>query len=232
MTIKLHQQYESPAAVVDFVRRTWEPTFDAMATPFSAIAGAYATLEDDVLRPDAMPAGSVVFVNPAYAPTEALNGAGGIDIFLSKLIETDVRARGCTLIALLPNLHAPWHELYVGASHEVHHVVGQLVFQNPCRNLKPEKPGYLWQRSYILCVWRPGPPPAQPAWRYAHLDLGAAPPHLDRIRLRRCCVCGRMRVWPRWAESQADPSSFECCDNPDRAYSACSVPEFLPSYLP
>ena len=48
-----------------------------------------------------------------------------------------MRARGCTLIALLPNLHAPWHELYVGASHEVHHVVGQLVFQNPCRNLKP-----------------------------------------------------------------------------------------------
>ena len=69
MTIKLHQQYESPAKVVDFVRRTWEPTFDAMATPFSAIAGAYATLEDDVLQPDALPAGSVVFVsNPAYAP--------------------------------------------------------------------------------------------------------------------------------------------------------------------
>ena len=25
VTIKLHQQYESPAAVVDFVRRTWQP---------------------------------------------------------------------------------------------------------------------------------------------------------------------------------------------------------------
>ena len=69
VTIKLHQQYESPAAVVDFVRRTWQPTFDAMATPFSAIAGAYATLEDDVLSADAVPAGSVVFVNPAYAPS-------------------------------------------------------------------------------------------------------------------------------------------------------------------
>ena len=32
------------------VRREWQPTFDAMATPFSAIAGAYATLEDDVLQ--------------------------------------------------------------------------------------------------------------------------------------------------------------------------------------
>ena len=53
--VKLHQQYETPPAVMDFVRRTWRPTFDAMATPFSAIAPAYATLEDDVLRADAVP---------------------------------------------------------------------------------------------------------------------------------------------------------------------------------
>ena len=206
--------------MVDFVLREWQPTFDAMATPISALCGAYATLEDDVLRPDAVPAGSVVFVNPAYAPTDALNGAGGIEVFLSKLIETDVRRRGCTLIALLPNVTAPWHERYVGASHEVHHVVGQLVFQNPCRNLRPEKQGYLLQRSYILSVWRPGPAPTQPAWRYAH--LGAALPHLDRIRLRCCRLCGRVRVWPRWAETQAEPSSFECQDNPDRAYASCT----------
>ena len=32
VTIKLHQQYESPAAVVDFVLREWRPTFDEMAT--------------------------------------------------------------------------------------------------------------------------------------------------------------------------------------------------------
>ena len=68
VAVKLHQQYETPPAVMDFVRRTWRPTFDAMATPFSAIAPAYATLEDDVLRADAVPRGSVVYVNPAYAP--------------------------------------------------------------------------------------------------------------------------------------------------------------------
>ena len=67
LTVKLHQQYETPAAVMDFVRREWRPTFDAMATPFSAICGAYATLEDDVLRRDAVPTGSVVYVNqPAW----------------------------------------------------------------------------------------------------------------------------------------------------------------------
>ena len=67
LTVKLHQHYETPAAVMDFVRREWRPTFDAMATPFSAICGAYATLEDDVLRCDAVPTGSVVYVNqPAW----------------------------------------------------------------------------------------------------------------------------------------------------------------------
>ena len=65
--VKLHQQFESPAAVVATVRRVWSPTFDAMATPFSAVCGAYATLEDDVLTSDVVPAGSVVYVNPAYA---------------------------------------------------------------------------------------------------------------------------------------------------------------------
>ena len=38
--VKLHQQWETPAAVVEFVRRTWAPDFDAMATPFSAIGPA------------------------------------------------------------------------------------------------------------------------------------------------------------------------------------------------
>ena len=148
LTVKLHQQYETPAAVMDFVRRNWRPDFDAMATPFSAICPAYATIEDDVLRPDAVPRNSVVYVNPAYAPTDALNGASGIELFLSKLIETDVRTRGCTLVALLPNTHTPWHERYVGASHEVHHVVGQLIFQNPLKNVyRAEKNGYLWQRQ-------------------------------------------------------------------------------------
>ena len=48
LTVKLHQQYETPAAVMDFVRREWRPTFDAMATPFSAICGAYG--RDDTVH--------------------------------------------------------------------------------------------------------------------------------------------------------------------------------------
>ena len=52
LTIKLHQQYETPPAVVSAVRLKWAPSFDAMATPFSAICGAYATIEDDIMSPD------------------------------------------------------------------------------------------------------------------------------------------------------------------------------------
>jgi len=234
LTVKLHQQYETPPAVMDLVRRTWRPDFDAMATPFSAICGSYATLEDDVARPDAVPPGSVVYANPAYAPTDALNGAGGIELFLSKLIDTDVRQRGCTLVALLPNQHAPWHERYVGMSHEVHHVVGQLIFQNPFRNVyRTEQNGYLWQRSYILVVWRPEAPPPQPAWHYAH--LGAPPPAAERIHLRCCCACGRVRVLPRWADPAAPAlaaGTFRCPDNPDSSYASCDVPEFVPVYVP
>ena len=55
---------------MELVRSVWQPDFDAMATPFSAICGAYATMEDDVLRADVVPSGSVVYVNPAYAPSD------------------------------------------------------------------------------------------------------------------------------------------------------------------
>jgi len=62
-TIKLHQQYEAPAAVVATVHRLWRPTFDAMATPLSAMCGDYTTRG----RRAAIPPNSVVYVNPAYA---------------------------------------------------------------------------------------------------------------------------------------------------------------------
>jgi hypothetical protein len=37
-----------------------------------------------------VPAGSVVYVNPAYAMANQKNGAAGIERHLEKLIETDV----------------------------------------------------------------------------------------------------------------------------------------------
>ena len=112
------------------------------------------------------------------------------------IVETDVRARGSTLIALLPNLsHTGWYRRLVGPCHEIHFISGTLVFSNPYTDLEPPRKGYLWQcRSYVLCVWRPSAPPAQPTLNW--LDLDAAP--TERMHLRLCAKCGRVRFLPRW----------------------------------
>ena len=229
----MHQQFESPPAVVATVRRLWRPTFDAMATPFSAVCADYATIEDDILAPGVVPARAVVYVNPAYAPADLSNGAAGIELHLSKLIETDVRQRGCTLVALLPNLsHTEWHARLVGCAHEIHFIKGGLVFPNPFTDVGQRKKGYLWEsRSYMLCVWRPCAPPPQPT--LAWLELDASPD--ERIELRACRMCGRMRVLPRWADASSAAlcaGKFVCASSPDRRYNSCTAPEFVISARP
>ena len=129
--------------MVAIIREKWAPDFDAMATPFSAICAAYATADDDILQlrlsPRCLGDSFTIFVNPAYAEPDKKGGADGIYVFLSKLIEGDVRARGCTLVALLPCLsHTRWFEELVGTSHEVHFVRGPLVFPNVFSDLKPD----------------------------------------------------------------------------------------------
>lgn len=200
-----------------------------MATPFSAVCSDYATLEDDVLTPGAVPCARVVYVNPAYAVADQKNGATGIECHLEKLIEVDVRQRGCTLIALLPNLsHAGWHERFVGAAHEIYNIRGALTFPNPFTDVGQRTKGYLWEsRAYVLCLWRPGPPPPQPT--IAYLTLDAVPE--ERIELRTCQLCGRVRVLPRWTDARSDalaPGRFVCASSPDAKYNNdCAVPEFL-----
>ena len=224
----MHQQFETPPAVMHVVRQMWQPTFDAMATPLSALCGAYATLEDDILASSAVPPGSVVYVNPAYATADMSNGAAGIEQYLEKLISFDVFKRGCTLIALLPVLtHTPWFERFVGRAHEIHFIKGNLVFQNPFTDVGQRKKGYLWEcRSYALCVWRPQNPSDQPVLSWLQLDSAPA----ERIELRVCSACGRVRVLPRWAEASSEtlrPGRFVCSSSPDTKYNSCSRPEFV-----
>jgi hypothetical protein len=228
VAVKVHQQFESPTEVVATVRRRWRPTFDAMATPFSAVCAAYATLEDDILALDTVPRGSIVYANPAYASSDAKNGADGIELHLAKLIETDVHSRGCTLVALLPNLSdTAWYRRFVLASHEIHFVASKLVFPNPFTDVGQRKKSYLWEcRSYILCVWRPDPPPAQPTLAPLFLDAVLS----ERIELRSCRLCSRVRVLPRWVEARAElkQGRFVCTSSPDGKYNSCAVPEFVP----
>lgn len=157
------------------VRRIWAPSFDAMASPLNAICPEYATIEDDLFELEL--AGRCVFVNPAYATKEAVSGSSGIGQALHKLVNGEVRRRGCTLVALLPCLpHTAWYASYVDQAHEVHLISGELTFPNPYLDLGATPPsGYLWTcRSYVLAVWRPGEPPARPI--YQRLELDALPP--------------------------------------------------------
>ena len=171
----MRQHFETPAAVMRTVRRIWAPSFDAMASPLNAICPEYATIEDDLFELEL--AGRCVFVNPAYATKEAVSGSSGIGQALHKLVNGEVRRRGCTLVALLPCLpHTAWYASYVDQAHEVHLISGELTFPNPYLDLGATPPsGYLWTcRSYVLAVWRPGEPPARPI--YQRLELDALPP--------------------------------------------------------
>jgi hypothetical protein len=159
------------------------------------------------------------------------NRAAGIELYLEKLIETDVRVRGSMLIALLPNLsHTSWFRRYVlGGAHEIHFIAGKLVFPNQFTDLERKEKAYLWDcRSYILCVWRASTPPLQPAMHW--LELDAAPD--EQLQLRSCRQCQRVRVLPRWVAEPSlgalRPGVFQCSDNPDVHYNRCDCPEFVP----
>ena len=222
----MRQHYETPAAVVVAVRRLWAPDFDAMASPVNAIAGDYATLEDDVLS---FPLRNRrIFVNPAYAPEEAYNGSAGIGLVLEKLVGGDVRQRGCTLIALLPNLsHTEWYERYVDMAHEIHMISGALVFPNPYLDLKAPKGGYLWRcRSYVLVVWQPGPPPSAPVHSRLALDSLPADHPAVHLSMNVCSKCGRVRILPRY--QPVILGAFSCHMSQDRKYNYCEAPEWVP----
>ena len=70
LVVKMHQQFESPPAVVATVRRRWQPTFDAMATPFSG-----AMSQSIVWQIDGVPH-SIVWLSRIYRSSAALAGRG------------------------------------------------------------------------------------------------------------------------------------------------------------
>ena len=58
----------------------------------------------------------------------------------------------------------------------------------------------------------------------------------ERISLCMCCVCGSVRVLPRWADSAARKlrrgTFFSCADNPDESSALCDVHECVPVFVP
>ena len=73
---------------------------------------------------------------------------------LAKLISQDVKLRGCTLIAFLPNLsHTDWyHEYVIMQASRIEYVRSKVGFTNPVSASAVVDEYYLPQ---IICTWEP-----------------------------------------------------------------------------
>lgn len=53
----------------------------------------------------------------------------------------------------------------------------------------------------------------------------------ERIHIRTCAECGRVRILPRWVAAPESPQlrqgRFRCKSSPDARFNSCSVPEYL-----
>ena len=106
--------------------------------------------------------------------------------------------------------------------HEVHLISPLLKWNNPF--FGDRAPAYAWAHPMMLCLWRPGAPPAAPTWVVASLVAPLRTHHSRFLHLRRCkkCNCGRIRVLPR----HVDPASVPVhnfCVRPAWRRAACIV---------
>ena len=102
---------------------------------------------------------------------------------------------------------------------EVHYLRDRLAFTNPFMHFVNSD--YMY--PFVLAVWRSAEPPCTtPPW--LPLSLERAPPSdaAQRLRLRRCTVCGKHRMLPRY---QAEPAApFICASLADPRYARCEAP--------
>ena len=109
-----------------------------------------------------------------------------------------------------------------------------LKFTNPHRPYAAHAP-QAYPHPFLLCVWRPAgsEAPAPPPRRWEPLAIEALPKthHMRSVHLRWCCVCGKVRVLPRYLDPVSFPAdNFRCSDSPDVKYGVCDAPEFVFAY--
>ena len=97
------EQYETPFCLFRHLEHRLGLSFtvDAMASPLSALAPRYFSRENSIY--DAELSEEIIFLNPAYGRRRWDIGLDGFSPALQKLVTQDVRERGRTLVALLPN---------------------------------------------------------------------------------------------------------------------------------
>ena len=76
--------------------------------------------------------------------------------------------------------------------------------------------------SFVLVLWEPERAPAAPLWHPLELPRDAPSDPAQLLRVRRCSLCGKYRVLPRY---QPEPSGvFTCGALADARVAACDAP--------
>jgi len=211
------EQYETPAWIWKYWIHRERLDFDAHATALSAVLPSYST----AAAPVEPPACARIWLNPAYG-----RRCGGIGDALFHYVRRHVRERGCTLVALVPVLsHTDWFESEVMHAHEVHFVKTRVAFTNPFTD--KDLHGYMIPQ--LIAVWRPGPVPTSPEqWGVWAPPTGACEDEVPSIVVRRCAMCCRWRLLPRYQDhdTRAD-TTFTCGALLDSTQRGCAAPRVV-----
>jgi hypothetical protein len=107
-------------------------------------------------------------------------------------------------------------------AHEVHYLRAKVSFGNPYMDALGE-----YERPMIVVIWRAGVPHSKPPrWERSAaqpLTRNAAADPVDRLRVRRCRVCGAWRLLPRHQVVDPTAGAFECVALEDPRRATCSA---------
>ena len=214
--VRVKDQYETPHWVWSYYVMRESLQVDLHSTALNAVLPTHITAASATPGVLAALSGQRLWINPAFGAR-----AGGVIETALDAGVAAVRARACTLVALLPcTPQHPWWRKYVMAAHEVHFLEHPLAFSNPFmdKDLGPYRDGF------VVAVWRPGAPPAEPP----RMQLSEARPPVggagartagdEPLHLQRCAVCGKWRPLPRWLPSP--PAKLRC----DAIGTSCASP--------
>lgn len=76
--------------------------------------------------------------------------------------------------------------------------------------------------SFVLVVWEAAPSEVSPIMQPLDLPRAEASDPAQLLRVRRCGVCGKYRILPRY---QSDPvGKFVCASLADTRFASCDAP--------
>ena len=97
----------------------------------------------------------------------------------------------------------------------IHYLRTKLSFANPFLDVTG---AYFY--SFVLVAWEPTPAQTPPRW--TPLEPPATAEDAERLRVRRCGVCGKSRILPR---HQSEPTApFVCSALADSSVASCDAP--------